>query len=150
MNMPLVYEPEAREQCDQAEIKRDYMDYFLVTSQMGPRTLTVPNGAERQAYGRESEKPLGIVLICQVTCPWGRCPKGEVQLEEIVNGTLHIDVNEQPVTNVTNFRGCSVLRGKNGHRFPANDAGQYVVKARIPLNDNSTFSFLRISSLVVL
>lgn len=149
--MPLVYDQDDREQCDQAEIKRDYMDWFMVSSAMGPKTLTVPNDAERQAYGRESEKLQGILLLCVVGCPWGRCKDGELQLDAILNGTLQIDVNDRPVKNITEFRSdCGILRGEKGHRWQPNNAGQYVLKASVSAVQNSTFSFIRISSFIVL
>jgi len=148
--MPLVYDESDRESCDEAEINRDHMDYFLVTSRMGPRTLAIPNKAERQAYVRESQKFQGIVMLCEVPCPWSRCPEGEVQLDSIHNDTLHIEVNGRLVTNVTNFRGCGVLRGEKGHRWQPNDDGQFVLKASIADDDNSTLSFLRIGSFIVL
>lgn len=148
--MPLVYDENDREHCDEAEIKRDYMDFFLVTDQMGPRTLTIPNKAERQAYGRESESLQGIIVLCSIPCPFGKCPKGELELDAIQNGTIQMDINGQSVTNTTNFAGCSVLRGKNSHRWQPNEAGQFVLKASVSESQNTTLSFFRISSLVLL
>ncbi len=149
-DMPLVYDEGDREICNEAEIKRDYKDYFMVSNKMGSATLTVPNDAERRAYSRESEKLLGIIVVCPVPCDWGRCPEGVLELDAIHNGTLLMEVNDQSVTNITDFRGCSVLRGKAGHRWEPNGADQYVLKARIPDAVNATFSFFRISSIIVL
>lgn len=148
--MPLVYDEGDRESCDEAEIKRDYKDYFMLSSKMGSATLTVPNEAERQAYCRDSKKLLGIVVLCVVPCDWGKCPEGELQLDAIENGTMKMEVNDQPVTNVTDFRGCAILRGEEGHRWKQNDANQFVLKASIADDVNATFSYLRISSLIVL
>jgi hypothetical protein len=149
-DMPLVYDEGDREICNEAEIKRDYKDYFMVSNKMGSATLTVPNDAERRAYSRESEKLLGIIVVCPVPCDWGRCPEGVFELDAIHNGTLLMEVNDQSVTNITDFRGCSVLRGKAGHRWEPNGADQYVLKARIPDAVNATFSFFRINSIIVL
>lgn len=148
--MPLVYDEGDREICDEAEIKRDYKDFFMVSSKMGSATLAVPNDAERRAYSRQSGKLLGIIVVCPVPCDWGRCPEGELELDAIHNGTIRMEVNDLPVTNITDFRGCSALRGKDGHRWQPNGADQYVLKARISDEVNTTFSFFRISSMIVL
>ena len=148
--MPLVYDENDRETCDEAELKRDHMDYFFVSSTMGNRTLTVPNHAEREAYGRTPQKFQGIIMLCSVACPWKKYPKGEQRLDELQNGTIRIEVNNQRVTNVTEFAGCSVLRGEDGHRWKENDDGQYVLKASVLPGENSTLSFFRISSFIVL
>lgn len=146
MPMPLVWDNEDRDRSCPLELQRDHNDYFFVSSRMGSTSLTVPNAAELQAYGRKSEKLHGILVLCLIRCPWRRCPKGAMRQEEIRNGQVRLEVNDQLVTNVTDFGGeCLVLRSDAGHRFQPNDAGQFVLRARI-LGNNS---LLRISSLIV-
>ena len=146
--MPLVYNEEEREDCE-VELTRDYKDYFFTSSKQGWTTLTFPNEAEKRAYGRESEKLHGILVMCLAKCDWGRCPKGDMQMPSIMNGQVNLEVNGLSVTNITDFSGCFVLRGENGHYWQANDVGQYILRARV-LGDGSQFSFLRISSVIVL
>jgi hypothetical protein len=146
--MPLVYNEAEREDCA-VEVIRDYKDYFFTSSKQGWTTLTVPNEAEKRAYGRESETLHGILVMCLAKCDWGKCPKGDMQKQSIMAGQVTLEVNGQVVTNITDFSGCVVLRGEKGHYWQPNDAGQYVVRARV-LGNGSDFSYLRISSLIVL
>ena len=146
--MPLVYNPSDRQNCE-VELNMDYKDFFYTTSKQGWSTLTIPNEVEKRAYGRESEKLLGLVFVCLVVCDWGRCPEGDLQHEAIVNGTLQLEVNGQPATNVTPFDMCLALRGENGYYWQPNADGQFVLGARA-LGDGQSLSYVRFSSLLVL
>lgn len=149
--MPLVWDnAEEKETKCPLEIQRDHKDYFYISKKMGARTLTVPNAAELQAYGRTSDgdsKLHGIVVLCQIRCPWRRCPKGAMRQEDIRNGDVQLEVNEKRVQNITAFGNeCFVLRGENGHRLPPNDDGQFVLRAKVKRKD----SLLRISAMIIL
>jgi hypothetical protein len=146
-SMPLVWDSEEREKECPLEIQRDFKDYFFVSSKMGSAMLTIPNAAEMKAYGRKSQKLHGILVLCLIQCPWGKCPKDAARQEEIKNGKVRLEVNDQRVTNVTAMGGeCLVLGNDKSHRFQANDAGQFVLRANILANN----AILRISSLIVL
>jgi hypothetical protein len=149
--MPLVWDnAEEKETNCPLEIQRDHKDYFYVSEKMGVRTLTVPNTAELQAYGRtpsDGNTLHGIVVLCQIRCPWNRCPKGAMRQEDIHNGNVWLEVNGERVQNITAFGNeCFVLRGENGHRFPPNDDGQFVLHAKVERKD----SLLRISAMIIL
>lgn len=64
MEMPLVYDPNDhnRQTCE-VELNRDVKDYFFASSKMGWTTMTIPNKAEKEAYGRDTEY-LGILVMC--------------------------------------------------------------------------------------
>ena len=66
-NMPLVYDERDREVCDEAEIKRDYKDFFMVSSKMGSATLTVPNDAEQACL----QSPIGNAARYHCGLPCG-------------------------------------------------------------------------------
>lgn len=146
--MPLVYDESEREKCD-VELTRDYKDFFFLSNRMGWRSLTVPNQAEIQAYGRESTRQLGILLVCLTSCPWQKCPNGNLAMKEVMNGEVKFEVNGQGVAGFSKLDDCFALRGKNGHFWKPNDDGQFVVNANIP-SDTSELSYMRISSIVVL
>lgn len=114
MEMPLVWDNNVDREgpgCE-LELRRDHKEYFYVSDKMGTATLTVPNPAEFQAYGRNSQKLHGIIVICLIRCPWQRCPPGALRHDEIRNGNVRLEVNGQLVTNVTDLGGeCLVLRG---------------------------------------
>jgi hypothetical protein len=151
MSMPLVYDPAERQSCE-VELNRDFKDFFFASNKMGWSRITIPNKAEVRAYGLtdpERFKYQGLLVMCLKTCDWGMCPAGDMQLESIQRGQVKFKVNGVPVTNVTKFVDCGVLRGKHGHYWKPNDNGQYKIRAKV-LGDGSDFSFLRISSLIVL
>lgn len=146
MPMPLVWGNEDRDTTCPLELQRDHKDYFYVSNAMGAATLTIPNTAQVQAYGRKAEELHGILVLCLIRCDWGKCPKRAMRQDDIRNGRVRLEVNNELVVNGTAFGGeCLVLRGENGHRFPPNDAAQFVLRARV-LEDNA---LLRISSLIV-
>ena len=146
--MPLVYDPRDRQTCE-VELNRDYKDYFFSSDKMGWTTLTFPNKVELEAYGRTSGEYKGILVMCLKHCDWGKCPAGDMQLEAIQKGQVKLEINGLPVANVTKFNDCTVLRGEHGHYWKANEDGQYTLRAKV-LGDGSDFSFLRISSLILL
>lgn len=148
MAMPLVYDPNDRQTCE-IELNRDYKDFFFASDKMGWSTVTIPNKAELEAYGRDSQTYRGLLVMCLKYCDWGKCPAGDMQLESIQKGQVEFEVNGVSVVNVTKFSDCGVLRGEQGHYWKANDDGQYVLKAKV-LGDGSDFSYLRISSLILL
>lgn len=148
MAMPLVYDPNDRQTCE-VELNRDYKDYFYTSDKMDWTTMTIPNKAELDAYGRKDADYKGMLVMCLKYCDWGKCPKGDMQLEQIQKGQVKFEVNGLEVKNVTKFSDCGVLRGEQGHFWKPNNDGQYVLKAKV-IGDGSDLSYLRISSLVLL
>jgi len=146
--MPLVYDPKDRQTCE-VELNRDYKDFFYTSDKMGWTSLTIPNKAELEAYRRGNEEYQGLLVMCLKYCDWGKCPAGDMQLEAIQKGQVEFQVNGSPVKNVTQFNDCGVLRGEQGHYWKPNNDGQYTLKAKV-LGDGSDFSYLRISSLILL
>ena len=146
--MPLVFDETERQSCE-VELNRDYKDFFFASDKLGWTTLTFPNKAEQQAYDRESEKYRGLLILCPKYCDWGRCPVGDMRKESIRKGQVKFEINGKPVTNITDLVDCGALRGEDGHYWQPNEDGQYVLRAKV-LGDGSDFSFLRISSLILL
>ena len=150
MPMPLVMDESERESCE-VELIRDYKDYFFASNRMGWTTIAIPNEAERRAYVKGSQEFLGVLVMCLVACDWDICPEGEQRKEAILNGQLRFEVNDNPVTNVTDLlKECMILRGEQGHLWEPNDAGQNVLRARVLGANRTDFSYLSISSLVLL
>ncbi len=149
VSMPLVYDPAECQSCE-VELNRDFKDFFFASNKMGWSRITIPNKAEVRAYGLdypEKFKYQGLLMMCLKICDWGMCPAGDMQLESIQRGQVKFTVNGVPVTNVTKFVDCGVLRGKHGHYWKPNDNSQYKIRAKV-LIDGSDFSFLWISSLI--
>jgi len=150
ISMPLVYDESERQSCE-VELNRDYQDHFFASSRMGWATMIIPNEAEKRAYVKDSQKFLGVLVLCLVKCPWDECEDGaELRKDAIFSGQLHFQVNGIPVTNATDLiQGCMVLRGQQGHHWQPNADGQYVLRTQV-LGNGTDFSFVRVSSLILL
>lgn len=147
--MPLVWDESERQTCE-VELNRDYKDFFYASSKMGWTYLTVPNKAEKRAYMKESQKLKGLLVVCLEPCAWGECEKGDMRKDALLDGRVLMQVNRSPVTMATDVvEDCMVLRGTQGHYWQPNDAGQYVLKARV-VGNGTEFASLRISSLILL
>lgn len=150
--VPLVYDVKEREKCEQV-IKIDYKDYFYVNQVDGWTSLTVPNNAEMKAYVTKGGITLnGIIVMCHVKCPWGKCPRNNVPLTSLNDGNITMEVDGQTVTEAKKLGGtCVVLSGMNGVRWGPGKAGtgkggQYEVKIKV----NVANAFVRITAVIVL
>lgn len=94
----------------------------------------------------------GIVAICWLKCEWGNCPAGNIMTAEFVEGMGQMEVNGEPVTNITSASvsvqgndNCDFLRNKSGHHFQPNANGQFEIRARATDPD----TYFRFSSFVI-
>ncbi|CAB9521608.1 expressed unknown protein [Seminavis robusta] len=175
--MMIGTDPKEHQSCsshDNNMLNADYKDYFFVTSreswtlhkEEAWRKVPFPNPSE-QAYYTEFE-PLvarGWVFICMSTCPWGRCPMGDIRnhvldltTDPAGGGRIEMEVNQVNVTSVHCMNKCCALK----HEVEGDDDkqetqafiwrpqpnGQYVFRARI--TDNTVWSYARFSSFIVL
>lgn len=76
---------------------------------------------------------------------WGKCPKGSVNANEIMNGDATLTVNGQKVVNLTEYADCPLLRGPNGHLWPSDANGQYDIGVEV----HSVGGFVRISGIMI-
>ena len=146
--MRLTYVARDRQICP-VPLMMDYKDFFYTTEKDGWTSVTVPNDSEYEAFGGADFKPDGIVLVCFVVCDWGRCPGGNFQFPEILDGQLKFQVNSQPVTNMTQIGNCALLRGANEAVWTADEKGRFTVKTLVAPTSKGP-AYTRITSLVIL
>jgi len=141
--MPLVYEQGHRQTCP-IPTNKDYKDYFYINSLYGWSELSLPNDAELKAYG--TGNPLsGVIVVCFSVCNWGKCPKGNILGENILEGKAAMEVNGRNVTGLTKLGSCDFLKHEEGHIWEPNSNGRFQIRAKV----HEDKSFLRISSFVV-
>lgn len=144
--MRLVYERSDRQTCP-IPVNMDYRDYFYLTATEGEKHLLLPNDMEVKAYRQStSQNFFGLVGICLVQCPMKGCRAGHLTMADIAAGTkVQLTVNQNPVLNITNLRGCGLLRGENGHYWESSNQNKFDVAARVIDNH----SFLQLSSVIL-
>jgi hypothetical protein len=143
-SMQLVYEQNDRQICP-IPLNKDYKDFFYVRGTHGWSQLTLPNNAEKAAYG-SGEALRGVVAVCFSTCDWGHCPTGNLVRDDIVDGKAEIRVNGIRVTNLTKFdNDCNFLKNNDGHVWKPNSDGLFQLRVKV----NEERSFVRFSSIVV-
>jgi len=122
----LIKTIDSRQECE-VQLNIDHKDFFLVKDEWSK--ITVPSDRELQEYGRGKEL-VGLVAMCLVSCPWGKCKSKELREGHIKNHTATVEVNGITVKGITMFEKCFFLKGNNGHYFPLNDNGRVEIRAR--------------------
>lgn len=147
--MRLVYEvPKEREtQCVGVLVKPDYPDYFYTNSMDGWSKLMLPNDAEKKAYGYDTARFKGIIIIIGKVCPWGKCPPGFLTLlEDHERKKWELKINGEHATKVANLGGNHfIVGGVNGFRFKPNSNGNYDIEIKV----NEDGSFLSVNDFVL-
>ena len=140
-SIPLVYNPAERGLCtNNTEI--DFIDVYLVRGSDDWLTVQFPNALEVEAYGDVPTE--SFIHICTLVCPWGKCPKNEVHLgnllplknettnEILSKPTVEMKINDIPVTNINKSSAyCYFMEHDNGWTWNANDYHQYEIKVRV-------------------
>jgi len=150
--MRLTFDTSTRQANCPVDVKWDYKDFFYTTQNDGWTSLTVPNKAEMEYYiGEGAYEPEGVIVLCFVKCDWGKCPEGEMQTNEIVDGQLKLEVNGVMVTNVTKLEECGILQHSTGdYHFKPNSEGQFELRVLIGAAEKEgKVPFTRITSIVV-
>jgi len=150
--MRLTFDTSTRQANCPVDVKWDYKDFFYTTQNDGWTSLTVPNKAEMEYYiGEGAYEPEGVIVLCFVKCDWGKCPEGEMQTNEIVDGQLKLEVNGVMVTNVTKLEECGILQHSTGdYHFKPNSEGQFELRVLIGTAEKEgKVPFTRITSIVV-
>lgn len=147
-NMSLVYEESARQQCP-IDLNIDYKDYFYATQDWGWASLTFPNEAEIQTYAPNGFNPVGIVVICFYKCDWGRCPPGEVSVENF-NIDWKMELNGDSISELSQIDQCFMIKSGNGYYHKPNSEGRYELRVWVAKSDSEPSRFARISSVIVL
>jgi hypothetical protein len=125
----------------------DWKDFYLVKGVDEWQTMTIPNDRELQAYRPDvSERPfLGIIGICLETCPWGKCPGGDVREDGVETGKVVFQVNGVAATNVTKFGPCLFPHHGDSPYWKPNDNGRFTVEAKV----TDYGDYIRISTFVL-
>jgi hypothetical protein len=141
--MQLSFNGKDRQICE-IPPNKDYKDFFYVHDAHGWTHLTLPNDAEVKAYGTDKQLR-GWIAICWKGCDWGKCEKGTIRQEEFLEGKGEMMVNGVPVTNLTKFDGCGLLKHEGGHAWKPNSDGRFEIKAIV----HGDGSFMQFSSFVL-
>jgi hypothetical protein len=148
-SMALVFENKVRQSDCPVDLNVDYKDYFYATQDWGWASLKFPNNAEIEAYAPGGFNPVGVVMLCFYKCDWGRCPEGEVDAENgIVEGKWKLELNGEPVQNLTRMDQCFGVQTKNGYLHKPKEDGRYELRANIAKEHKT--DFLRLTTIIVL
>jgi hypothetical protein len=153
--MRLVYteNKDRDETCTAELLKPDYKDYYYSHVNDGLTKLVFPNEAEKIAYGYESSKFQGLLMICLAACAWGKCRAGDLREADFGEGTdenpggLEMFVNGKEVKSLANIgSGAFLLVGEDGdgHWEPSSN-GDYEIGVRAKRPN----SYVRISAIVL-
>jgi len=152
--MRLTYESATRQPNCPVDLKWDYKDFFYSTQSDGWTSLTVPNKAEIEYYiGQGAYEPEGVIMLCFMKCDWGRCPEGEMQWNELMDGNMTLQVNGLVVTNFTKLDECGLLQhGTGDYHFKANSNGMFEFRVLIGgiAEQGKREPFARITTIVVM
>lgn len=140
-----------------------FRDAFLVTNKGGPKTLTIPNDSEKQYYTEfDIEKSKGWIFLCFYDCIT-KCPPEDLSSRilrskgQTDSSWLDMKVNGVSVSDfVTLFSGskhCRALKHddadeKKQFTWTPNEDGNYQI--RIDIREQSQWSFLRFSSIILM
>lgn len=146
-SMVLAYQPGGidRTPCN-VLLKPDYKDFFYANQIHGMVSLSVPNEKERHAYGYDSSKYKGLILLVFYDCEWGKCAKGELRPEDYSSGKFNVLVNGKNVKELT-FAGFEawILKGDDGFYWEANSNGVFEVGFSV----EEEHGFIKLSSIML-
>jgi hypothetical protein len=142
-----IDQAERQEWCP-IKLKIDFKDYFYASQDDGEVKMTFPNDAELEAYG--PWEPKGLITICFNLCPWGKCPPGNLEIDDLNEQLFDIAINGVAVTKLWSITGkCAVAEGKDGWYFAGNKQGRYEVSVKVAPSEN-TLAYTRITSIMAL
>lgn len=146
--MQLAWNPDKRagRECP-VIVAPDYKDFFFVHQTHGPSRLSVPNEAERKAYGYDHTRLLGAFVVILETCDWGNCEPHFLKEEHLAEKKWQMSVNGNPVAHLINIgHGALLAKPPNGRFFPPREDGVFDIDIHVHEPD----SFVKISSFVFL
>jgi hypothetical protein len=151
--MRLAFETGVRQPDCPVDLKWDYKDFFYTSQDDGWTSMTVPNKSELDYYNKAGKfKPEGIVLLCFMKCDWGKCPNGDMQFDQVLEGKLKLTVNGVAVTKFNKVSECALLQhGQGDYYFKPNDEGQFEFRALVEkAEEGKVGNYARITSIVVM
>eukprot|EP00547_Thalassionema_nitzschioides_P000376 CAMPEP_0194201676 /NCGR_PEP_ID=MMETSP0156-20130528/1891_1 /TAXON_ID=33649 /ORGANISM="Thalassionema nitzschioides, Strain L26-B" /LENGTH=686 /DNA_ID=CAMNT_0038926943 /DNA_START=13 /DNA_END=2073 /DNA_ORIENTATION=- len=148
-SLTLVYEKNARQQCD-VDLNIDYKDYFFASDRYGWASIKFPNDAEMEAYAPSGFNPDGVIMICLLKCDWGKCPPGDASIDSFKEGKWRMELNGNPVIDMVKVDQCSVLKTEDGFKNKPGKDGRYELRVQIDKQEDSLVNFVRITSIAVL
>jgi hypothetical protein len=142
----LAYSPGDRAPCH-VTLKPDYKDFFYAHGKDGWVSLTIPNNAEKEAYGYDPAVFKGMIVIFESVCDWGKCNPNDLRSQtDFIAGNFEVEVNGKRVTSLSGIgHGGNVLKGEDGLYWKPNEEGAYELRVRV----TQPKSFLRLGSIVL-
>jgi hypothetical protein len=128
-------------------IKADNKDFFYAHGKDGWVSITIPNNAEKKAYGYDPAVFKGMIVVYNNGCDWGKCQPGDMRSEtDLKAGNFELEVNGKRVTSVSRVDNTGhVLKGEDGLYWKPNEDGAYELRARVVQPSD----YLRFSSIVL-
>ena len=125
----------------------DSKDSYYVNSLDDWTKLTIPNEAERQAYGYSPENFKGHFLIYFLKCDWGKCPKGQMTESEFKEKKWEMRVNGKQVKKLS-FLGwdAHIAHLEDGFQIAPNSQGVYDIEVKVHEKD----SYVEFAAFVIL
>ena len=99
--LPLFFDPYERQKCDLLE--KDFKDYFGVFHSKNWYSIEMPNPNEIKAYGRDTMKKEGFIMICLRKCLLSPCPLniGNLDLNKhLKEHNIEIEIEDKKVIGV--------------------------------------------------
>lgn len=184
--MLLLGDPDTRQTDCPIPLNVDHQDFFFVPERDGWRHVQLPNRREVDAYGngngggtlRPGPGPApvpgsqlrGVVAICYVGCPWGKCMDSDVRWQVGDENVVDLKVNGVAVTKLREMdahSNCHVLEHEGGYVWedpahepaaatgtatgradpaPSPAVGRFLISARVT---GSRTNYVRFSSFLV-
>jgi hypothetical protein len=142
----LAYFPEDRTRCH-VTVQPDYKDFFYAHGKDGWVSLTIPNNAEKEAYGYDPAVFKGMIVMFESPCAGNKCKPGDLKIaKDFIAGNFEVEVNRKRVTSFSGIEyGGKVLKGEDGLYWKPNEEGAYELRVRV----TEPSSFLRLGSIVL-
>lgn len=143
--MRLVYSAASRIKNCEVPVSQDFKDFFLVQEGDDWQSITLPNTAEMEIYGK-GKNLKGMIALCLAHCTLGKCFTGDIR-ENVAASSRRVEfnINGIAVESFSVWDTCLFPYHENGYTWEPNDEGRY----EIEVNVIETGDYIRFSSIVI-
>jgi hypothetical protein len=144
--MRLVWEQGERERDCPVILKPDYKDIFFTGTSDGWAKLTFPNDAEKKAYNYQPSDFKGIIVIYLIGCPFGKCPKGHLAIDQYIEKKWEMKINGKPIVSLSDGGFDAIIpKSQDGIYFQPKEDGTYDIEIKV----NEEKSFVKVTAFVL-
>jgi hypothetical protein len=129
-------------------ISIDHKDSFLSQEGNGWNVLTIPNEAEKKAYGYEPALSHGVVVMIFTPCEWGECEESYLGPKDFIgqNKTWEMKINGETVNKLVPIGADALIaKGVDGINFSLSSKNDYEIQIKV----NEPLKYVKISSVII-